>query len=471
MVIHRLGKARESTMLAAEDFKRVVRKYMESMGYAQRTDSLTEGHLHDTVFEPIGTTAGPMILSEAKAKKLSLADKDFAREFAGYLQHWSVLRPEARFKLMVFAQQLVKPERWEDLFGPRVTLAAVTAWLASADYAPTVDERDLLSFFVETTIVDADADELLRSAQHREEQRSAAGTIRRQAKERLDLMTRRARPVPRKSILLSNMVHFTPPQEYRVVRIEPLATTEVHQRLRFADCPPYVVLRSGELLTHASTDTEEAFAPVRPRSSRVLSLAETLEQHERELIRLLNEGFEDLTRRRGVSYHKGRGFFLCERDLERGADRRKIPVGDRGMTVAKAYFPKDLEEELRTKEGLNFVLHEAFTLRTRRLWGDFYVVLGLRRLYTKDGRHPFEDDDAARIDANFRRPEYNRSDTQQSKTRNLLDYFFLEPTGPPWPAWAEEFRFHDILHVETPWSPEAVSRKQGMLSEFGEATE
>src|SRR5437870_1900237 len=110
MTFIRLGKAREATTGSAEDYKAAVRKYMEAMGYAQTTDSSVEGHLADMVFLPPADRPWPHeVWVEAKATALSLSDRDLISEVRSYLSSWLLRQPEARFKLMVFIENVRNP--------------------------------------------------------------------------------------------------------------------------------------------------------------------------------------------------------------------------------------------------------------------------------------------------------------------------------------------------------------------------
>ncbi len=76
MAIIRLGKTREATGFTSERYKSAIRKYMESMGYAQLTDSRYEGHVADMVFGPLGQAPW----SEVPSVRVPLQIHDFCQE-------------------------------------------------------------------------------------------------------------------------------------------------------------------------------------------------------------------------------------------------------------------------------------------------------------------------------------------------------------------------------------------------------
>ena len=67
---------REALMGKAEHFKNNVRKYLESQGFAQTTDSMTEGTFEDMVFYNSTIAPGKKFVIEAKAENVTLKSKN-----------------------------------------------------------------------------------------------------------------------------------------------------------------------------------------------------------------------------------------------------------------------------------------------------------------------------------------------------------------------------------------------------------
>lgn len=459
-----LGKARESTMVAAESFKDAARKYAEARGYAQILDSLPDAHPADMVFRPT-LGPGPDLWVECKATKLSLGNQDLKREIRNYALEWMKRDRESRFEFWLFAESVANREAWNEVFGPRVTAESIRDWLGDIPEDP-----DFIAFFVHATVAIGDAMDLADSTRTRLQQNSIAGDVRRQAKETLQRLENRAFPLQKKSTLLSNLIEFVPPERLAVVSVQAISDEEVRRRMRFAPRPPFVILERGLILTLDLPNVLDAFEPVDGHDLRRTGFDKAFATWPNKTLWLLNDALGDYLWKHGVSKNEGRYFFRAEQELEARKEKRTIPTEKSQMTVAKIMYPKDLEEEERTTDDVHHVAHEAFTLRTRYLWGKFYAQLNLHRLFTEDGRTVIKDSRAAALDAFYRRPEYNRSDTQQNKTVNLANHFFLRPDRRFWPDWGREFTFVGLFSTDTGWTPEPYEAKQRMLLDY-ESTE
>src|SRR5206468_11777309 len=67
---------------------------------------------------------------EAKARTISLSDRDLISEVQSYLSSWLLRQPEARFKLMVFIENARNPAKWETIWGKEITEETIVAWLS-----------------------------------------------------------------------------------------------------------------------------------------------------------------------------------------------------------------------------------------------------------------------------------------------------------------------------------------------------
>jgi hypothetical protein len=120
MPIYAIGRERESLTYSGEAYKRAVRKYLESLGYSQTTDSYIEGHFQDMVFVNSSIDPGRVFYVEAKASTVSLSQRDVCKEILSYLLQWLETPREKRFKFMIFVQEVSKRRRWDAIFGSPV---------------------------------------------------------------------------------------------------------------------------------------------------------------------------------------------------------------------------------------------------------------------------------------------------------------------------------------------------------------
>ncbi|MFQ5909732.1 MAG: hypothetical protein ACE5IJ_03310 [Thermoplasmata archaeon] len=332
-------------MFTAEQYKVAIRDYMEADGYAQTTDSFYEGDLPDMVFVPLRDhTTLQEVWVEAKARPVSLSDPDFRKEMASYLERWLRLRREARFQMRVFLTKMRAPSRWEDLFGRGMSEAAVSEWLTLEDEnsehdsdndLPGRDVEDVLSFFTEAQVIEGTADDLRRVAEEKRRVGLSAMEIRRHAQELWREMRKRARPVPRRSKLLSNLLEFIPPPTYVALRVDDLSLPEMFKRLDSVQHPPFQVLSRGRILSLRVDGVGQVFSPLGVSDEEIIDLNTLEEQNPRRLVALFNRAIDKVLASFGARRHGYRYYFIASREAKAGM-RREIPTpSGRRLTVAR----------------------------------------------------------------------------------------------------------------------------------------
>ncbi len=471
-VLIRLGKARESTALPAEDYKAAIRDYMQSQGYAQTTDSSIEGHLPDMVFVPPPDRPWPKsVWVEAKAHKLSLADSQFVEETCGYLKHWLTRTRNSRFKLMIFARDLTAPSKWGRIWDVEISEESVLEWLKGSRLANELVSKysikEIIGFFSETEVYQADKPELRLAVSAREKMGTAAMEARSRARQAAESMEQRARPILKKSNLIGNLLQFTPPQNYLVMEIDSIPRNELKETLKHSRLP-YAYPKKGQLLTLDTNESSTQFEPLHPKNTERLSIADPKTPLPRGFSELMNSSFE-----RRASVKKQRilpwrnwYFFLGDEETKQGVPRVIETQSGRTMQVARPMFKGTGKER-----KLNFVFHHAFKMRYRKLWRTYFVGLGLRRLYTDDGRAVIEGDNASKIDAKFRNSAWNRSETQQARVSKIAEFLFGSETLEKRDQWENSFTFGRLLALQTNWTPKAVERDQAFISDYEEEPE
>ncbi|MHB1261755.1 MAG: hypothetical protein ACYC2H_08565 [Thermoplasmatota archaeon] len=494
MAVLRLGKAREATMLTAEAYKRHVRRYLETVGYAEVRNSAREGSLADLVFAALVNAHDRRPLwVESKATTLSLQDKKFAEEVKHYLAAWLNRRPAVRFDYWVFACKLRKPESWERIFGDQLDADAVFAWLAKNAVDAVTEKtiaaappQDVISFFVETQVVEGDGVMLdeCTADRHRAEGLIHAGQKR--ANEELELIEKRRDPITAtKAVLTANLLPCTMPPDYAVIHTDFGSLDQI--RAAFQDDgvkvrPPFAYMGRGRLLAIFHDDVVRDFRPIAGELVQRLALDEVEANHPAELVQLMNRVIEKFIFRRGAR-RGNTGFLLrAERDIAEGRPRA-IESHGRRLQVAAPKWVLNKEEpanllpafgslqaqpaKTATRE-VSYVYHEGFSAWFRRVWSGYYVNLQLHRAFTEEGGMLIAGTRAAALDETYRKPEYNRADAQARKLEVLGDYLF--GTDPPWPdrpAWSREVRFGRLLTIPIGWEPVRVDMRVPSLFESG----
>jgi hypothetical protein len=444
------------------------------MGYAQLTDSRFEGHLTDMVFRPLGNAPWPEVRVESKATELSLSNPDLLSEVRSYLKEWLSNTVESRFKFMLFAKKLVNLSRWDLIWGNSLSESEAMDWLiagldkTSAEYfTDQTRVKEVARFFSQTNVVEGTDADLIDMAEAKKKVGLSANEIRQRALRQLGLMDQRSRPIPKKSNLVGNLLHFIPPSVYIVLGIDTLSTAEIRGLMKGRESPPYRILEAGELLTLDYVGVEGSFKVLHPIRHRSIDLEELNSTYPRCLAELTNFSIGKFLRRLGVGFDGARSYFLAEKEVARHQSRVLELSSGETMQVAKPYHlkPKKSEFEDVGYGELNFVFHLAFNLRYRNLWGQHFIEFKLGKLYTKDGKTVIEGGKAARLDAHFRNPAFDRSETRQHKLEKLSTYVFQDRHN--YPDWARLFAYGEFLKLPTNWTPDAVPLEQAMIDDFG----
>jgi len=469
MTLFRLGKQREATTLTAETFKAAVREYMESMGFAQLTDSSIEGHQPDMIFAaPPGRPWPREVWVEAKATKLTLSDKNLLTEIRGYMRQWASRERIARFKFMIFVKRITNVSRWERIWGSDLSRDEIFKWLKSTKQSSSSEsvpqlptDEDVLTFFAETDVVEGDIPSLRTAAQAKRNVGSASLNLRRQAQERLHLMEQREKPVSKKSNLISNLLRFTPPGEYGIIQFQKgHKFSQENQPTKIVT--PYSIIDESELITFESPDMLDTFHSANQTQVRHISLSEAMEKYETNILELWNRALNRIIRVQGVERWRDWYYF----PVPKGHEARIIVTdSEKKLQVGRVFYKQT--NALGATPEISFVFHRAFAARSKWLWGQPFVELRMRRLFTKDGLEVLDPEAISKIDRKFRRSIFNRSETQLQMLLKLGEFLFRSPSiGDKHEAWMSKITFQSFLTMSTNWTPDAVSLDQSFISDY-----
>ncbi len=471
MTLIRLGKTREATIFSAEQYKAAVRKYMESLGYAQTTDSFMEGHLADMIFVPVSERPGSKeVWLEAKATKLSLSDRSFMDEICSYLLQWTLRTPASRFRLMVFVETLSNPFKWEKVWGNELSETQIREWLGqgldsilSRPGLTEVAKKDVIAFFAETEVVEGATQELTEIAEKRNRVGSSALETRQNAQRLLEAVNERARPVAKKSTLLANLIVVRLPTTFRKLDIQESSTVGIKTVLQAQPHSPCAIMGNNKLLTLDLDSISADFQGLLPGDSELLDLSEVQKVYPNALAEIVNRALLSMMRPLGVRKYKKWYYFLARQEVRSGLTKNIETSNEASLQVARPFFTEKGDQSM-DKPKLNFVFHQGFGARFKPLWNHHFIELRLKRLYSSEGATIIEGAEASRIDSHFRSSIFNRAETQENKLTKLADFLFLSRRSTPRdPTWLGQFSFAEFLTIPAAWAPLAIAPNQDFL--------
>ncbi len=258
MPIRVLGKERESLIFASENYKSLVRKYLETMGYSQITDSYIEGHLPDMILINPHIALDKYFYVECKATKLSINNPDFAREVLEYLCEWLNPYNKNKFELKIFAQQLSKKSDFTLLF-EQANAEKVQSWIEKyIDKLPIekqeqirkADFNNILQFFAQVEINGIDIQSLTFAIEKKKKDNAVSmeNLIEKLFRE----TQRRILPFQNRNKLISNLVEFKPPRIYYKAKSKFKTEQDIRdyfesQNIKFA--PPFIFNKESQQIS------------------------------------------------------------------------------------------------------------------------------------------------------------------------------------------------------------------------------
>lgn len=470
MAIRFFFKRRESLTAKSEVYKKSIRAYLESEGYFQTTDSFIEGSFEDMIFHNSRISPGKNFLIEAKAEILSFKSIKFAKELVKYFRSWQILDKDKRFKLIIFAQELKEPEKWENIFNEDNDKEEIKNWIKwynkkreEKDYE--LLERDISEFanflsdceFNVATKIDLD------NAVAQKEVTSAQ-SISRIAQSLKKIVDKRRFPNMERSTLLLNILPIEVPTYYFVANTTITTKQEIYDLFEGKLIPPFLYKYDKRLLTFVPFDANNPLNEIISDNIIQLPTTELLKEDTLLSSKLINIHLRRILWNRGL--WRDDSFFyypiLDDSKIERSITGPK----KRPKIVIRRYDHK--EDTIYAKRGdVNFFFHHAIELRTPTYWEKPYLEIIPRRYYTHNGSTPIDGEIRAKIDAGFKHPDYDRGPNRISLMkfwRHSLfqsEYYEIEPED-----WFNSFQFGDYITIDVNWSPKVIERSQTRLWDY-----
>jgi hypothetical protein len=472
MTIHFLYGRRESLHGKSEAFKKSVREYLESLGFSQETDSSVQGSFADMIFFNPNIAPGKKFMIEAKAEKVSLKSRKFARELIKYFKLWQTHSPQGGIEFQLFLQGVKKPREWDLLFSETDNLGAVRKWCEWYNNKclekdePKIDENTIKwvsEFLSSSKVIVGNNVDLQQAAL--ENQSISGFSISKMAKSLLDMVDRRSSPMLRKSRLVMNILPIIVPSDYYVCKSTAKNKYEIYDGLEGKMIPPFLFKKDREMLTFSEFDENNSLCEYMKGFATSFKTAELAVQNPTFCSRLVNIHLRRIIWNRGIYRDPDANIFYFPM-IDKSYDRREVfdHKGIKRWVVKKIVHKEDTQ--YHNKGETNFFFHRGVELRTPTYWGMSYVEMIPRRYYTLNGAQPIDGEIRDRIDRKFRNPKYDRSKTRLSLMRFWKFILFESAFVKPPEKWFSKFRFGNFLTEMVNWSPQVIGRNQMRLWDF-----
>jgi hypothetical protein len=469
--IYFLYGRRESLQSKSEAYKKSVREYLESFGFAQTTDSAIQGTFADMIFVNPTIEPGKKFLIESKAETVSLKTKKFARELIGYFK-LSQAGPLEGMSFKLFAQGVRKPSIWESVFSEKNDFEIVREWCVwyndkclEAKEDPLNQETicQVFGFFAKSEVIVGTAVDLQHAAL--DNQSLSMLSISKMATNLFNLVERRRGPIPKKSRMVMNILPISVPKEYYLGKSTVRYKKEIYDSLRDETIPPFLFTNNKEILTFADLDKANPLSSYIKNPITTLRTEEFQKQNLALSAELVNIHLRRIFWNKGL-YRDPRAdvYYFPMRDKT----KERIEVfdhrGKKRWVVRKII--RTMETKYHKKGEINFFFHRGVELRTPTYWGESYCELIPRRYYTLDGEKWVDGEIRARIDRKFRNPKFDRCKTRLGLMK-FWKFILFEPGYliPP-ERWFEKFKFGNFLTETVNWSPKVIGRTQMRIWDY-----
>ncbi len=476
MPVYFMGKERESTNFTAEDYKKAIRRYLESLGYVQDTDSFVEGNTDDMVFYNPTKAPGRQFRVSAKATIVNLNSKPVAREILGRLSIWLDNSEDKRFSFMMFFKKVSSKSHVKELFGEFISAKKIFDWIDT--YKPNLSQREqeiinshreeeILEFFKQSEVYVAEARVLESSAD--EKKKTCIQSPERYAKNLLDECSRRMKPIQKKCTITSNLIHLKVPTSLFVASTEYSDAKEVMKIA--SDFPPFEFKQEEEIASFCDINQWWIRKKIINSEPKQILLEVLERENPQFMIRLINIHLRRYYWKKGLKRYKNPNSFSSAiyyfPTNEQNGEILKVEMpSPEGMKVVTR--PIYLDEIDKSKDHkLLFVEHHAVELSARKYWGKLYVEINSRFFFTSDGDTPLEGEERAKWDRKYRNPLFNRNSNKLSELRFWKFYLFdSDHFVREQEDWFSSFRFGDPEYFEFDWSPESSEKNQMRLSQY-----
>lgn len=326
------------------------------------------------------------------------------------------------------------------------------------------DIQDIAKFFISSKVTVATSLELELAVIEKRE--TSISHISRYAEKLLGIVGRRKSPIRRRSKLIMNILPIKVPENYYTCQSTAEDKPEIYEALEGITVPPFLFSKEKIMATFSNFDENNPLTEFSKNSAEVLNTKDMQIQNPTLASQLILIHLRRIIWNRGIWYDRdARVFYYPMLDETQDVRRERNYTGNL-IWVTKKYVHQE-DTPYARKGETNFYRHRALTLRTPTYWGESYIEINPRRYYTKNGKNTMDGEIRSKIDARFRRPEWDRS---KNRLRLMKFWKFVIFDSTKWAIqpepWVEDFEFGEFLTESVRWSPQVVGRDQTILWDY-----
>ena len=432
-IVH-LGKRREALLGSAELYKKTVVEYLESRGYYVKMDSYVEGTLADCVLSRKSEAKEYWL--ETKATTISLHEAKFASELGKYLAAYLIRSPQNRFGMILALHDYRKKRTFEsiyDEFNETNIEKLVEIIISAADEREkrTIREADfenIRRFFEETKVIRASLQGLQETIEkiHPKPPTTPKLTDARYAAEVLNRY-RTNQPLEERDTLLSNLFALKLPENIYVAPTGFSSAGEIYKKNPEVIFPIFRLVGGTVYSFHPFSAESALGKALDAESVEKIELKEwDATQDSRNIILyLIYRRISKLCEEKDLSYdERAESYFFSDYTT------RIYPMRIR-WKKARRFNTRRVIIPVKKEEGsIYYYAHRAVEIPARKLWGEYFIQLIPRWIFSGDCFTPYSGDISDKLDRAYRKSNFTRNQNQVNDVLFWSWYLFSEGTIP-----------------------------------------
>jgi hypothetical protein len=412
MPIWHVGKRREALTGNSEVYKKQVIRYLEKKGFYLKASSDVEGTFADCILTRKGEEREYWL--EAKATMVSLGDSSFLSQLGKYFAEYVLRTPISRFRLMITCYRLSNLGLFDLIFDKFESSAienlakdmAEASEVTVKEMINSASRLDIKQFFEDTIIIEANPAEL-QIAETKVSPIPPVSPSLSDAEYAAEILKKFGDVEPSKGSdkTFLSLFQLTIPSKLYIGE-----TPYVTGKSIFDDKPnvrfPAFHLENGQIFSFDEMNEDTLLGEFVDlgscRSVKVEDFSKDV-NNTYLITKILNRWIRSKCKRRRLKFDEETHSYY----------HPKKPNDDTPISVT--WMPRfkhsvrELTKPMITNGKVNYWVHRAAEIFARRFWGNYYIQIRPRFLFSPDGTYLFEGWRRDKLDRAFRKSIYNRN--------------------------------------------------------------
>jgi hypothetical protein len=462
---------REARNYNSELYKQYIIRYYQTQGYHLAKNSLNEGTLSDIIMK----NKNENLWIEAKNTQTSLFAKsnNLRSEIFDYFYNWLILRPERRFKFVIFANKFSKKNDTKRILTREAEKGDILNWFNDQEEINlgekklnkinSASESEILDFFRNTDVKVCSFSGLVERVRDRED--IFRKNLNSQHKRLLREIKNRRDPIREKDKVILNIMELEYPQIFWQVRSKFKLKKTIIDKVRSKEnerFPEFVIPRfeAPEPVVRSFDKNLNIFRPhiVGPIYDRGTDRLDF--QRKRELL------YTSLRRYlwcKGLRRWESDFFFAYDEPIDEkpkdSVEPIKINLPNRKLqTVTKPIYKPD--------GTLYYVEHKSIFIRLDEFESKIGLFIWPRFVFTYNGINTITGDHSSNLHKKYLNPKWNRNPSWRLSLKFWSDFltsdYFTREKDP----WFDEFKIRPLMEYTVNWKSKTIGVNDTRIDKF-----